>query len=76
MNILAAASMIIYASVHTGQSCEKVFVDSVKEIRKSHMSRAELPKLKRLSNFLHLQLLQKFILLIYTYSFHNQSYLE
>ena len=47
MNILAAASMIIYASVHTGQSCEKVFVDSVKEIRKSHMSRAELPKLKR-----------------------------
>ena len=47
MNILAAASMIIYASVHTGQTCDKVFVDSVMEIRKHRVSKAEKPKLER-----------------------------
>ena len=47
MNILAAASMIIYTAIHTGQSCEKVFVDSVMEIRKQRISAQERPKLDR-----------------------------
>ena len=47
MSILAGASMIFYAALHTGQPCDKVFADSILEIKQSQTSDEEKVQLNR-----------------------------